>query len=138
MSESDGKITWFEIAGADGAHARGFYGSLFGWQFQPFEEGGDYQMTYEAGGAVYSAPDKGILVYFGTSDIDASVARVRELGGEAGVPQEIANVGRYATCSDTEGNTFGLYQRGLRPAGDPAGGRRGAGRRPPVRRLIMV
>jgi uncharacterized protein len=112
MSETDGKITWFEIAGADGARARGFYGSLFGWQFQPFEEGGDYQMTYDAGGAVYTSPEKGILVYFGTSDIDASVAKVRELGGEAGDPQEIPNVGRYAQCSDTEGNAFGLYQRG--------------------------
>jgi predicted enzyme related to lactoylglutathione lyase len=111
MSDTDGKITWFEIAGDDGNRARGFYGGLFGWQFQPFEEGHDYQMT--DGGAVFTNPEsKGILVYFGTSDIDASVAKVRELGGEAGEPQEIPNVGRYAHCSDTEGNAFGLYQAG--------------------------
>ena len=80
MSDTDGKIIWFEVASADGGRARGFYGDLFGWQFQPFEDGGDYQMT--DGGAVYSDSDeKGILVYFGTSDIDASVAQVRELGG---------------------------------------------------------
>ncbi len=84
MSDTDGKITWFEIAGGDGGRARGFYSGLFGWQFQPFEEGGDYQMTYEAGGAVYTSPEsKGIVVYFGTSDIDSSVAKVRELGGES-------------------------------------------------------
>jgi predicted enzyme related to lactoylglutathione lyase len=40
------------------------------------------------------------------------VARVRELGGESGDPQEIPNVGRYATCTDTEGNAFGLFQTG--------------------------
>ena len=111
MSDTDGKITWFEIAGGDGGRARGFYGGLFGWTFEPFEDGGDYQMTQ--GGAVYTNPGgKGILVYFGTSDIDASLAKVRELGGEAGEPQEIPNVGRYAHCSDTEGNAFGLYQQG--------------------------
>jgi uncharacterized protein len=111
MSDTDGKITWFEVAASDGGRARGFYSGLFGWQFQPFEEGGDYQMT--DGGAVYTADKGGILVYFGTSDVDASVARVRELGGEAGDPQEIPNVGRYATCSDTEGNAFGLFQSGM-------------------------
>ncbi len=112
MSDTDGKITWFEIAGGDGGRARGFYSGLFGWQFEAFEDGGDYQMTYDAGGAVYTSPDrKGIVVYFGTSDIDDSVAKVRELGGEAAEPQAIPNVGRYATCTDTEGNAFGLYQR---------------------------
>ena len=111
MSDTDGKIVWFEVASGDGGRARGFYGDLFGWTFQPFEGGGDYQMT--DGGAVYTNADgKGILVYFGTSDIEASAAKVRELGGEAGEPQEIPNVGRYATCSDTDGNAFGLYERG--------------------------
>ena len=109
MSDSDGKIVWFEVAGDDGARARKFYGSLFGWVFQPFGGEGDYEMT--DGGAVYSNPDgKGIIVYFGTSDLDASVARVRELGGEAADPHEIPNTGRYAICADTEGNPFGLYQ----------------------------
>ena len=111
MSDTDGNVVWFEVAGEDGGRARTFYGGLFGWEFQPFEEGADYQMTQH--GAVYTNPDgRGILVYFGTSDIDASVARVRELGGQAGDPQEIPNVGRYAYCSDTEGNAFGLYQAG--------------------------
>ena len=111
MSDTDGTITWFEVGASDGSRARAFYSALFGWQFQPFEEGGDYQET--DGGAVYTADKGGILVYFGTSDIGASVARVRELGGEAGDPREIPNVGRYATCSDTEGNAFGLFQSGM-------------------------
>jgi uncharacterized protein len=108
---SDGKIVWFEVPSADAGRARGFYGSLFGWKFEAVEEGGDYQMT--DGGAVYSADKTGILVYYGTSDIDGSVARVRELGGESGDPQEIPNVGRFATCSDTEGNAFGLFEGGM-------------------------
>ena len=88
--------------------ARSFYGDLFGWQFQSFDETGDYQVTGE--GAVSSSDQKGLLLYFGTSDLDQSVARVGELGGSAAEPQGIPGVGRYATCTDTEGNPFGLFQ----------------------------
>ena len=113
MSDTDGKIAWFEIGAENAERARSFYGGLLGWTFEGFEEdGGDYQVASNGGGAVYTDEAKGILVYFGTADIDASVARVRELGGEAGGAQDIPGIGRYAHCSDTEGNDFGLYQRG--------------------------
>ena len=111
MSETAGKVVWFELPADDTTRARGFYGDLFGWQFQAFEGPDDYFMTYEGGGAIQPANGRtGALVYFGTDDIDASVARVRELGGEASAAQEIPGVGRYARCGDTEGNPFGLYQ----------------------------
>ena len=62
MSDTDGKIVWFEVAADKGDRARVFYGSLFGWSFQPFGDEGDYAMT--DGGAVYTNPDgKGIIVY---------------------------------------------------------------------------
>ena len=64
------------------------------------------------GGAVFTSDKKGVLVYFGTSDLDSSVARVGELGGSAGEVQVIPDVGRYATCTDTEGNAFGLFEPG--------------------------
>jgi predicted enzyme related to lactoylglutathione lyase len=111
MSDTDGTITWFEIATEDADRARSFYGGLFGWQFQPFDpEHPDYQVTN--GGAVYASDERGITVYFGTSDIDASVALVRELGGSSDEPQPIPNVGRYAQCADTEGTAFGLFEAG--------------------------
>jgi predicted enzyme related to lactoylglutathione lyase len=88
-----------------------FYAALFGWQFQAFQGTDDYFMTYEGGGAIQPANgQKGALVHFGTDDSDASVVRVRELGGEASDAQEIPGIGRYARCSDTEGNPFGLCQ----------------------------
>lgn len=104
------KIVWFELPAEDSERARGFYGQLFGWQFQPFGEQ-DYHMTYEGEGAIYGAPGKkGLLPYFGVGEISAAIGRVRELGGEAGESQEIPGVGVYAQCTDTEGNPFGLYQ----------------------------
>jgi predicted enzyme related to lactoylglutathione lyase len=112
MSETKGKIAWFEIPAGDTKRAQAFYGGLLGWQFQPFE-GQDYYMTYEAGGAIQGSADgKGLIVYFGTDDIEGAVTRVRELGGQSEGPQEIPNIGLYAHCEDTEGNAFGLFQAG--------------------------
>jgi predicted enzyme related to lactoylglutathione lyase len=107
-----GKIVWFEIPARDTARARGFYGELFGWQFQPYD-GQDYHSTYEAGGAIFAAPEQNRpMVFFGVEDLDAAIARVRELGGEAGEKQEIPNIGFYVHAADTEGNPIGLYQGG--------------------------
>jgi predicted enzyme related to lactoylglutathione lyase len=105
---SNGKMTWFEVPAEDAERARAFYGELFGWQFQAFDEAGDYQVTEE--GAVSSSDRKGLLLYFSTSDIDASVSQVGELGGSASEPGGIPGVGRYATCTDIEGNAFGLFE----------------------------
>ena len=113
ISETAGKVVWFELPADDTTRARDFYGRLFGWQFQPFEGMPEYQMTYEGGGAIQPADGhKGPLVHFGANDIDASISRVRELGGEASDAQEIPGVGRYSRCTDTEGNSFGLFQGG--------------------------
>jgi uncharacterized protein len=66
---------------------------------------------YEAGGAIANAPEqKCPIIHFGADDIDAALARVRELGGEAEEKQEAPGFGYFAYCTDTEGNRFGLYQ----------------------------
>jgi uncharacterized protein len=111
MSDSAGKVVWFEVPVEDTGRARMFYGRLMGWQFETFDGADDYFLTYEGGGAIHSANGlKGPMVYFGTDDVDASVARVRELGGAANEAQEIPGVGWYAECSDPEGNAFGFCQ----------------------------
>jgi uncharacterized protein len=104
------KIVWFEIPAGDTEQARSFYGDLFGWRFQPFD-GQDYHVSYEAGGAVVDAAEQnGVKIYFGVDDIDAAIARVRELGGHAGEKEEIPNVGWYANGAHVDGNPIGLYQ----------------------------
>jgi predicted enzyme related to lactoylglutathione lyase len=104
-------LVWFELPAGDTDRAREFYARLFGWNFEPFGDE-DYHVTYEGRGAVYGAPGhKGLLAYFGVDDIDAAVARVRELGGESGDKQEEPGVGQYAHCSDPDGNRFGLFRR---------------------------
>jgi predicted enzyme related to lactoylglutathione lyase len=67
----------------------------------------------EPGGAIYPDADtagSGPVVYFGTSDIDASIAKARELGGSADDKLPIPGIGWFARCVDTEGNSFSLFQ----------------------------
>jgi hypothetical protein len=64
------------------------------------------------GGAVFPKGENadGPIIYFDTDDIDASIAKARELGGEAGDKSPIPHVGWFAHCTDTEGNKFSLFQ----------------------------
>ena len=110
-----GRLVHFEFPADDTARAREFYGSLFGWSFGPWDGEVEYHMTEaggEPGGAIYPRQEgeRGPVVYFDTDDIDAHVARVRELGGSAQDKAPIPGVGWYARCTDSEGNAFSLYQ----------------------------
>ena len=109
-----GKLVHFEIPADDAARATEFYGSLFGWTFQSWNGPIEYHMTEaggDPGGAVYpsQAGERGPIVYFDTDDVEATVARVRELGGTAEDPRPIPGVGWYSHCVDTEGNRFGVF-----------------------------
>jgi len=114
MSEAQGgtsgRIAWFEIPADDSARARKFYSGLLGWEFE--DSGGqDYHMTTAAGGAIYGAPgQRGLVTYFSVEDIESTIQRVRDLGGEAGEKQEVPGFAFYSVCTDTEGNSFGLFE----------------------------
>jgi predicted enzyme related to lactoylglutathione lyase len=109
-----GNLVHFEFPADDAGRAKEFFGSLFGWGWQSFEGPIEYHSTEgtEPGGAVYPRQqgEQGPVIYFGSDDIDATVARVRELGGRAEDKQPIPTIGWFARCWDTEGNPFSLYQ----------------------------
>jgi uncharacterized protein len=108
------KIVHIEIPVDDTEKSRAFWGGLFGWQFEPAPGAPDYHMTRidESSGAAISAePGKrGPRTYFDVEDINASAARVKELGGETGDPMPVPSMGWFATCKDDQGNEFGLWQ----------------------------
>jgi uncharacterized protein len=111
MAEEAHKIVWFEAPADDTSRALAFYGDLFGWQFELMGGPMEYHLSNAAGGAIYPGNgQRGIVVYFGVVDVDESLARVKDLGGAPGEKQEIPGIGFYAVCSDSEGNSFGLYQ----------------------------
>lgn len=109
-----GKLVHLEIPAKDGDRARKFYGSLLGWKFKDAGMPGmDYFMTegIEPVAAVFTSPDqKGPVIYFDVDDIDAASRKARQLGGKAGEKAPVPGEGWFAACTDTEGNSFSLWQ----------------------------
>ena len=110
------QMVHFEIPAGDTAKARTFWGGLFGWEFQEYPGSPtEYHMARvndSSGAAVYAADGdrRGTRVYFDVDDIHAGIARVNELGGEAGDAMPVPTMGWFSVCTDVEGNEFGLWQ----------------------------
>lgn len=114
-----GEPSWFEVGVGDVDRARTFYGELLSWEFEDVGPGGAVLRTPGLSGGIHPG-DKGARPYlfFAVTDLDAAIARVRELGGEVepmeGVdPETESRYGRFVLCTDDQGSGFGLHQ----PAG---------------------
>jgi predicted enzyme related to lactoylglutathione lyase len=109
-----GDIVHFEINAKDAKRAKRFYSTLFGWKYKDSEMPGvEYYLIDGAnpgGGINPMAQEPGPVVYFDSDDIDASIGKVRELGGKADDKMPIPGMGWFAACVDTEGNKFSLFQ----------------------------
>lgn len=114
---SKNPITHIELSATDPKSAGQFYGGLFDWKITEVPEmnytmfeneeghGGGFVTVGEQG---YSAGD--IVPYVTVEDIEATLARVEELGGSTDVGKtEIPGMGWYAIFSDPTGNRVGLY-----------------------------
>ena len=112
-----GKLVHVEFPLQDVDGGAKFYGGVFGWEFgDSVMPDMDYRMVQtgeDQGVAVYKGdgPKLGPIVYFDTDDIDATIAKVRELGGEADDKQAIPGIGWFSACKAPEGAEFSLYQR---------------------------
>jgi len=113
-----GEPAFFEIGVADPERGKAFYGALFGWDFTPGPSGGGGAMIGTDGipGGLHGG-DQGAVPYlfFRVDDLDAALARVRELGGspsatDVGDEDNADEYGRFKLCTDDQGSTFGLYQ----------------------------
>ena len=110
----EGQLVHFELPAQESKRAKEFWSSLFGWKYREFEGPVEYSMLdgNEPGGAIYPSQEDESrpVIYFGTGDVDKTIARIRELGGSAEDKQPIPTVGWFARCRDTEGNDFSLFQ----------------------------
>lgn len=109
-----GSFVHIEIPFDDAAKGSAFWGGLFGWEFSDMM-GAEYLMAsigQDSGAAIEQVGDgrTGARAYFDVDDIGAGVARVRELGGEAGEKMPVPGMGWFAHCTDPHGNPFGLWQ----------------------------
>ncbi|MCL7455295.1 MAG: VOC family protein [Anaerolineae bacterium] len=116
----DNRIFWLEMASTDIPATVKFYQELLGWPIVRDEEM-DYTMTaFERGetGVGFSPIDEeqdvtpgSVLVYVDVPDVDATIARAKELGAPIIVDKtEIPTVGWMAIFGDPGGNRIGVMQ----------------------------
>ena len=109
-----GEIVHIEYPCKDVGRGQAFWGGLFGWSFgESVMPGMEYRMAQtgeNAGAAVFEADPGNPRYYYDTPDIEASMAKVEELGGTAGDKMPVPTHGWFSHCTDSEGNVFSLWQ----------------------------
>src|ERR671932_667255 len=102
----EGEVAFFELGVDDPERGRAFYGSLFGWDFEPGPSGGGYSIRSPnpPGGMHGGDPGAAPYLFFRVDDMEAALERVRELGGQVedtnveGDADSIARFGRFKLC----------------------------------------
>ena len=115
------EFCWIEMCTDDPGAAKSFYGELFGWSYDEMEteQGGTYSMFEPTaggpGGGIMAKPmpeaPTAWMPYVATDDLQASVARVTELGGTVHVePTPVPGHGEFAVIADPSGGVIGLWK----------------------------
>lgn len=112
-------IIWFEIPADNPARAQKFYGSLFGWKINAFPGMADYwhidtgghDASPDGGMMTRKHPGQPITNYVRVPSVTRGMAKVVKLGGTICKPKTaVPQMGYFAICNDTEGNTFALWE----------------------------
>jgi len=121
-----GRVVHFEIPFDDGDRAREFYEKAFGWNITHLpdmdytmvstgptsEEQGPTEPGYIGGGMLArSELSQRPVITVDVDDIDASLAKIEQLGGKIVQPKaQVGQMGFAAYFNDSEGNLTGLWQ----------------------------
>ena len=107
----------FELMTNDPANCRAFYKAVFDWEFDEISMPGYVLINTgtEPTGGIFPRPEEtqGVCmnVYFQTRDIDATLKKVTDHGGNTLIAKtEIPNVGHFAMFTDPEGIVVGIMQ----------------------------
>ena len=112
-------VVWFNVPADDIKRAQKFYSGLFGWKISPFRGMEDF-MHIDTGGS-NASPDGGLGVrkdagvgivnFISVDAVDKFTAKIEKLGGKISSPKmAVPQMGYFAVCQDTEGNSFGLWE----------------------------
>jgi uncharacterized protein len=111
-----GALAWNELATTDMDASAEFYRELFGWQLEPMEGSPmPYLVIQNDGhgnGGIRPAQENEPtywLVYFGSGDIDADLAKASELGGNTLVGATDIGVGKIGVVQDPQGAVFAMF-----------------------------
>src|SRR4030095_1463506 len=112
-------IAWFEIPVDNVDRAKKFYGELFAWKIERFPGPQDY-WHIDTGGADETPdgalkkrkrPEEPIINYVSVNSVDKYADKIAKLGGKICMAKTaVPQMGYFAVCQDTEGNSFGIWQ----------------------------
>lgn len=120
-----GRVVHFEIPFDDAERAHGFYRQVFGWELAavpgmsytlattgPSGERGPSEPGFINGGMLRRQnPDDTPILVIDVADIDDTLAKIEELGGQTLLGrQAVGEMGWAAYFKDVEGNAMGLWQ----------------------------
>ena len=124
-------IVHFELPADDVERAKKFYSALFSWKIEKIEvkkdgEPMDYWMiltstkrehsseksSHLEGGLIKRQhPQQPNLNYISVPSIDEYSIKVKDLGGKVVMPKtKVEGYGSFAVCTDTENNSFALWE----------------------------
>ena len=119
-----GTIAWRDLTVKDADRVKDFYADVVGWNVEAVAMGeySDYCMVPAEG----KLPEVGVchargvnadlpaqwLMYVVVADLEASLARCKELGGEQLTKARGSGEGRFAVIKDPAGAVCALYQAG--------------------------
>jgi hypothetical protein len=115
-----GAFNWSELNTRDPDAAKTFYGDVFDWTFedQDFEGMGTYTLfkvndrgvggIFDMRGRVPDEVPANWLTYFSVEDTDASVRKIKEMGGGVNMGPVDIPVGRFAVVHDPFGAVFAV------------------------------
>lgn len=122
LVNAPGALSWNELQSPDIDASAAFHSGLFGWQTTPMENSPEPYLVIQNGDAANGgirpltegAPPHW-LAYFGIGDIDAGLAKVKELGGaELAGPIDIG-IAKIGIVQDPQGAVFALYAGRMDP-----------------------
>jgi len=110
----------FDLSADNPERAMGFYKEVFGWKFEKWNGPMEYWMVTtgdekEPGinGGLTRKGESGMpnMNTVSVSSVDEFSKKITDKGGKILMPKmAIPSIGWFATCQDTEGNTFGIMQ----------------------------
>lgn len=107
------KVDYFEIGTPDGATAKEFYGSLFGWNIGPPSEQ-EYRMVNGEEGGIWDTSAIGggrwAIFYVHVDDVAETVKNAQELGATVVLPPTTGGGIEFAHLTDPAGNRFGVWR----------------------------